>query len=45
MALGLKPSPLFTEILEAVQSRQLEGVLADREAALAFVRAEYAAQG
>ena len=43
MVLGLQPSPLFTEILEAVQSRQLEGSLASREEALDFVRSEYAA--
>ena len=42
MSLGLKPSPLFTEILERVQSRQLEGALSSREDALAFVRSEYA---
>jgi poly(A) polymerase len=40
IALGLKPGPQFSPILEAVQSRQLEGTLRDREEALAFVRAE-----
>ncbi len=44
MALGLTPSPLFTGILDAVQSRQLEGTLTSREDALAFVRSEYAGQ-
>ncbi|MEQ1858836.1 MAG: CCA tRNA nucleotidyltransferase [Chthoniobacteraceae bacterium] len=41
IALGLAPGPRFKEILEAVQSRQLEGTLADRDAALAFVREEF----
>lgn len=41
IALGLKPGPQFKEILETVQSRQLEGTLADRDAALAWVRAEH----
>ncbi|HEV7869114.1 MAG TPA: CCA tRNA nucleotidyltransferase [Chthoniobacteraceae bacterium] len=41
IALGLKPGPQFTTILEAVQSRQLEGSLTDRDGALAFVRTEY----
>jgi poly(A) polymerase len=41
IALGLKPSPRFSEILEAVQSRQLEGTLTNHEAALDFVRAEF----
>jgi hypothetical protein len=40
IALGLKPGPQFGPILEAVQSRQLEGTLRDREEALAYVRAE-----
>jgi poly(A) polymerase len=41
IALGLKPGPQFTTILEAVQSRQLEGSFTDRDGALAFVRSEY----
>lgn len=41
IALGLRPGPRFKEILEAVQSRQLEGTLTDRDAALAWVKAEY----
>ena len=41
IALGLKPGPKFGEILEAVETRQLEGALKDREEALAWVRAEY----
>jgi poly(A) polymerase len=41
IALGLKPGPKFGEILEAVETRQLEGALRDREEALAWVRLEY----
>ncbi len=41
IALGLQPSPRFSEILEAVQSRQLEGALTDHDSALEFVRAEF----
>lgn len=43
IALGLQPSPRFSEILEAVEARQLEGVLKERDAALAWVRQEYVA--
>ena len=39
--LGLQPGPKVGEILEAAQTRQLEGAFADREAALAWVKAEY----
>ncbi len=39
--LGLEPSPRFAEILEAVENRQLEGTLANREEALAWVKAEW----
>jgi poly(A) polymerase len=35
---GLKPGPLFTEILDAIQVEQLEGRLRTREDALAFFR-------
>ncbi len=41
IALGLRPGPKFGEILEAVETRQLEGELRDRETALAWVRREY----
>jgi poly(A) polymerase len=41
IALGLKPGPRFGEILEAVETQQLEGALKDREAALAWVKREY----
>jgi poly(A) polymerase len=39
--LGLKPGPRFSEILEAVQSRQLEGTLTSREAALDWVKSDW----
>lgn len=38
IALGLKPGPKFGEILEAVETRQLEGALKDREEALAWIK-------
>ena len=41
IALGMKPSPRFSEILEAVESRQLEKALTSREEALGFVKAEF----
>jgi poly(A) polymerase len=41
MALGLRPGPRFKEILRVVEDAQLDGKLADREAALAFVRSNY----
>jgi poly(A) polymerase len=39
--LGLKPGPRFSEILEAVQSRQLEGTLTSPEEALAWVKSDW----
>ncbi|MGA0094452.1 MAG: CCA tRNA nucleotidyltransferase [Chthoniobacterales bacterium] len=41
MALGWKPGPAFGRILEAVQTAQLEGTLATREQALAWVKENY----
>jgi len=41
IALGLKPGPKFGEILEAVETRQLEGALKTREEALDWVKREY----
>jgi poly(A) polymerase len=41
IALGLKPGPKFSEILEAVETRQLEGRLRTREEALEWVKHEY----
>jgi poly(A) polymerase len=40
-ALGLKPGPKFGEILEAVETRQLEGAFRDRDDALAWVKLQY----
>ncbi len=42
IALGLRPGPKFGEILEAVETRQLEGILTNREEALEWVKGEYA---
>src|SRR6476620_6806744 len=42
IALGMKPSPKFGEILEAVETRQLEGSLKNREEALEWVKTEFA---
>jgi poly(A) polymerase len=41
IALGLKPGPKFGEILEAVETRQLEGRLRTREEALEWLKHEY----
>jgi poly(A) polymerase len=43
IALGMKPGPKFGEILEAVETRQLEGALKDRQQALDWVKREYSA--
>jgi poly(A) polymerase len=41
IAFGLKPGPKFGEILEAVETRQLEGALRTRDEALEWVKREY----
>src|SRR4051812_40102712 len=41
IAMGLKPSPQFGEILEAVETRQLEGALKNREEALEWVKKKF----
>lgn len=41
IGLGWKPGPRFKEVLDAVQTRQLEGQLADRAEALAWVKSEF----
>jgi poly(A) polymerase len=41
IALGMKPGPKFGEILEAVETRQLEGALRNREEALDWLKQEY----
>jgi poly(A) polymerase len=40
IALGVKPGPVIGELLEAVQTRQLEGGFTSREEALEWVKAE-----
>jgi poly(A) polymerase len=42
IALGFRPGPQFGEILEAVETRQLEGLLRDRAEALEWIKREYA---
>ena len=39
--LGLKPGPVFAEILTSVSDAQLEGTLADREKAIEWVKQRY----
>src|SRR5215831_6688591 len=41
IALGLKPGPKFGEILEAVETRQLEGMLRTKQQALDWIKREY----
>ena len=41
LGLGWRPGPKVGEILEAVETRQLEGTLRDREEALEWVKQEY----
>src|SRR5438270_277784 len=41
IALGMKPGPKFGEILEAVETKQLEGALKDRLEALDWIKREY----
>lgn len=41
IAIGFRPGPQFSEILHAIEEQQLEGTLADRDAALAWVRSHY----
>ena len=41
IALGLKPSPQFKEILDAVYGEQIEGRIATREEAIQFVKERY----
>ena len=45
LAMGLEAGPLFKEILDSVQSRQLEGSLTGNAEALAWVRKAYGAGG
>ena len=43
LALGWKPGPKFKLVLDAVQVRQLEGILRTREDAISWVEKEFAA--
>jgi len=43
IAMGLEPGPRFGEILDFVQTEQLEGRLTDRDTALALVRRKFVA--
>ena len=43
IGLGFPAGPRFSEILEAVQSRQLEGTLNTAEEAIEWVKAEFGA--
>jgi poly(A) polymerase len=45
IALGLRPGPKFGEILEAVETKQLEGSFKDCQEALDWVKSEYLAKG
>ena len=45
LALGMEPGPRIGEILEAVETRQLEGTLGGREEALAWVKQEFFGTG
>jgi poly(A) polymerase len=45
LALGLKPGPKIGEILEAVETRQLEGALRNRDEALDWIKAELLRDG
>jgi len=38
IVLGLKPGPLFKEILSEIETEQLEGTLADKETAIKFIK-------
>ena len=41
ISLGFEPGPLFSEILEFVQTEQLEGRLYERDTALSFIREKF----
>jgi poly(A) polymerase len=43
-AMGFKPSPLFSQILQALEDAQLEGQIATREEAREYVLSEYDAK-
>jgi poly(A) polymerase len=41
IALGMKPGPRFREILDAVETQQLEGELSDHDEAVAWIKKKY----
>ncbi|NBZ94989.1 MAG: CCA tRNA nucleotidyltransferase [Proteobacteria bacterium] len=45
IAMGWKPGPQFAEILQATQTRQLEGTLSSRDQALEWLAAEFSESG
>ena len=45
IAMGWKPGPRFAEILQAAQTRQLEGTLSSRHQALEWLAAEFGEHG
>jgi poly(A) polymerase len=45
IGMGFKPGPAFKNILKEVEDLQLDGEIADREAAIEYVRQHYSAAG
>jgi poly(A) polymerase len=45
IAMGIKPGPVIGELLEVVQTAQLEGQLSDRESALEYAKAKAEERG
>ncbi len=45
IGMGFKPGPAFKNILQELEDLQLDGAIADREAAIAYVRRHYSAAG
>ena len=41
IALGMKPSPKFGEILDDVYEKQLDGEIASKKDAIAYIREEF----
>ncbi len=45
IGMGFKPGPAFKNILQELEDLQLDGAIADREAAIAYIRQHYPAAG
>ena len=45
IGMGFKPGPAFKNILKEVEDLQLDGEIADRDAAIEYVRQHYSAAG